>query len=128
MKKNNPIEDKSLDFATKILRLSKSLMAQKEYIASNQIGRSGTSIGANVAEAAKAQSKADFFAKMKIADKEASETAYWLKALLGADYISKELYVELYTDLNEICSLLSAICKTTQKNIEMEKLRIKNEK
>lgn len=122
MKESNPIEEKSLEFGTKMLLLCKSLAEQKEFIVSRQIGRSGTSIGANVAEALKAQSKPDFLAKMKIADKEANETAYWLRVLRRADCITEEQYGELYSNLDEICSILTSICKTTRENIEKEKV------
>ena len=74
--------DKSLDFAVRIVNVSKYLMNEnKEYILSKQLMHSGTSIGANVAEAQRGQSKADFIAKMSIALKEANETLYWLKLL-----------------------------------------------
>ena len=116
----NPVVEKSLLFAEKILKLCKVLFLQKEFIVSKQIGRSATSIGANIAEAERAQSKPDFYAKMKIAEKEANETAYWLKLLVRTGNISDTLYNELGNNLRELCSMLAAICKTTKENIEKE--------
>ena len=86
----NIIVDKSFDFAVRIVNLNKYLYnEQKEYVLSKQLLRSGTSIGANVSEAERAQSKADFISKMSIALKEANETNYWLKLLYKTDYLSK---------------------------------------
>ena len=86
----NMIAEKSFEFAVRIVNLCKFLRKQhKEYILSKQIMRSGTSIGANVAEAQRGQSKADFAAKMNIALKEANETQYWLKLLYRTEYISQ---------------------------------------
>ena len=70
-----------MDFAVEILALVKELKAQRETIVANQIGRSGTSIGANIREAQYAQGKADFISKLQIALKEANETGYWLELL-----------------------------------------------
>ncbi len=82
---------------------------------SKQLLRSGTSIGANVAEAQKAQSHADFNAKMNIALKEASETSYWLRLLTRTDYISETEYKSIFSDVSELIALLTAICKKTNK-------------
>ena len=79
---------------------------------SKQLLRCGTSIGANVSEAQKGQSKADFAAKMCIALKEANETEYWLRLLNRTEYINKKQFDSLYADIDEIISLLTAICKT----------------
>ena len=89
----NIIVDKSFDFAVRIVNLNKYLNnEQKEYVLSKQLLRSGTSIGANVSEAERAQSKADFISKMSIALKEANETNYWLKLLYKTDYLNKSQY------------------------------------
>ena len=82
----------SLDFAVSIINLTKSLKAKHETIISNQIGRSGTSIGANIREAQYAHGTADFIAKLQIALKEANETGYWLELLYKTDYISEQEY------------------------------------
>ena len=79
--KENKLADISMDFSVQIINLVKYLKSKHESIISNQIGRSGTSIGANIHEAQYAHSKADFVAKLQIALKEANETGYWLNCL-----------------------------------------------
>ena len=83
------LRTQSLDFAVSIINLVKSLKAKHETIIANQIGRSGTSIGANIREAQYAHGTADFVAKLQIALKEANETGYWLELLYKTEY--KEL-------------------------------------
>ena len=96
----------------RIVNLYKYLCAEKsEYVMSKQILRSGTSIGANVREAIRGQSRADFGAKMNIALKEACETEYWLELLYKTDYIEKEQYESIYNDCKEIIRILTAIVK-----------------
>ena len=75
--------------------------------------KSGTSIGANVKEAVRGQSKADFAAKMNIALKEASETEYWIDILHETDYIKEKEFVSINKDLKEISKLLTIIVKTS---------------
>ena len=86
---------------------------KKEYVLSKQLLRAGTSIGANVAEAQRGQSKADFLAKMTIALKEANETDYWLRLLYTTEYITNKQYIDINKDIEEIIKILIAICKTT---------------
>ena len=108
------VADKSFEFAVRIVNLSKHLRCDmKEYVLSKQILRSGTSIGANVHEGRRAQSRADFLSKMSIALKEANETHYWLKLLYRTEYISEKEYLSLEADVDEILRILTAICKTT---------------
>lgn len=110
----NLIESKSFDFAVRIVNLYKFLTTEKnEYVLSKQILRSGTSIGANVAEAEKGHSKADFSYKMSISLKEANETYYWLRLLHATDYITENQFKSLEQDVLEIGSILGAICKTS---------------
>lgn len=110
----NIIVEKSFDFAVRIVNLHKYLTREhKEFILSKQLLRSGTSIGANVSEAQRGQSKADFTAKMSIALKEASESEYWIKLLYRTEYLSKEQYNSLNTDIQELMGLLTAICRTS---------------
>ena len=85
--------------------------SKKEFVLSKQLLRSGTSIGANIAEAEKAQSSADFYAKMNIALKEANETRYWLRLLHATDYLTDQQFFSVETDTKEIIALLTAICK-----------------
>ena len=85
----------SIEFAVTILNLVKDLKNRRETIVSNQIGRAGTSIGANIHEAQYAHGKSDFIAKLQIALKEANETGYWLELLLKTNYIDPARYQEL---------------------------------
>ncbi|MDD6144310.1 MAG: four helix bundle protein [bacterium] len=89
------LRTQSLDFAVSIIDLVKELKQKKESIISNQIGRSGTSIGANIREAQYAHGKADFVARLQIALKEANETGYWLELLFRTGYIDENKYQEL---------------------------------
>lgn len=110
---NGIVLDKSFEFAVRIVNVRKFLMAEKrEFIMSKQLLRCGTSIGANIAEAQRGQSKADFAAKMYIALKEANETEYWLRLLHRTDYLSRLQFNSLHRDLLEILRLLMAICKS----------------
>ena len=88
---------------------------QKEFVLSKQLLRSGTSIGANVAEAQKAQTKPDFNAKMNIALKEANETEYWLKLLYKTEYVTETEFNSIEKDVKEIIAILVSICKKTNK-------------
>ena len=111
------IENKSFDFAVRIVNLYKHLTTdKKEYVLSKQLLRSGTSIGANVSEGEKGQSKADFNAKMNIALKEANETFYWLRLLHKTDYLSDKEFLSMQSDIDEIIPILVSICKKTNTN------------
>ena len=127
----NVIVTKSKDFAVRIIRAYKYLTAEKsEYIMSKQLLRSGTSIGANVKEAIRGQSKPDFYAKLNIALKEASEAEYCLEILYETDYIDKKLYESINSDCEEIIKLLVSITKTQQKKFRIthSEFRIKMRK
>ncbi len=115
--KESVIKDKSKDFALRIIKLYKYLTTtatNKEYILSKQVVRSGTSIGANVKEALRGQSRPDFRAKMNIALKEASETEYWLELLYEAEYIDETSYNSIIEDNRELIKILTTIVKNTQ--------------
>ncbi len=115
MVQDNAVLDKSFAFAIRIVNLYKYLSStKKEYILSKQLLRAGTSIGANVTEAQKGQSKADFAAKMCIALKEANEADYWLRLLYRTEYLSKAEYESIAQEADELISLLVAICKTAR--------------
>ena len=106
--------EKSFAFAVRIVNLYKYLTNnRKEYVLSKQLLRSGTSIGANISEAQRGQSKADFISKMSIALKEANEALYWLKLLYKTDYLDKSQFDSMDADINELISILTAICKTS---------------
>ena len=110
---DNVIVDKSKFFAIRIVRAYKYLTAEKnEYVLSKQLLRSGTSIGANVKEATRGQSKPDFYSKLNIALKEASETEYWLEILYETEYIDKKLFESINADCQELIKLLVSITKT----------------
>lgn len=110
---DNAIVDKSKFFAIRIVRAYKYLTVEKnEYVLSKQLLRSGTSIGANVKEAIRGQSKPDFYSKLNIALKEASETEYWLEILYETEYIDKKLFDSINSDCQELIKLLVSITKT----------------
>ena len=110
------IERKSFDFAIRIVKLYQYLCEnKKEYVLSKQLLRSGTSIGANVSEAQRGQSKPDFYAKIAISLKEANETLYWIRLLHATEYITDKEYLSLQSDINEIISILVAICNSKEK-------------
>ena len=111
--------DKCIAFSVKINKLRKYLREkQHEYNNSDQIQRSGTSIGANYSEACDAESPSDFVHKMSIALKEANETIYWLKVLYGSEFISKSQYDELMNDLDEIYKILFSSVKTAKEKLK----------
>ena len=113
---NNAIEEKSFNFSIRIVNLYKYLTEdKKEFVMSKQLLKSGTSIGANVAEAQRGQTKPDFNTKMNIALKEANETQYWLKLLYKTEYISEKEYLSIENDIREIIAILVSICKRTNK-------------
>ncbi len=105
-----------MDFSVNIINLVKHLKSQKESIISNQIGRSGTSIGANIREAQYAHGKADFIAKLQIALKEANETEYWLELLYKTSYIDEALYKSLDSACTSIRVMLIASINTAKEN------------
>ena len=101
--KENPLIDKSIAFAARIIKLHRYLIrSKKETVISKQIVRSGTSIGANLHECINAQSRADFVSKMQIALKEANETDYWLRLLCATDYLTEQEFESLKKDIKEI--------------------------
>ena len=109
---DNIIENKSFEFAVRIVKLYQHLTEnKKEFVMSKQLLRSGTSIGANVSEAQKGQSKADFNMKMNIALKEANESDYWLRLLYRTDYLTKQEFESIQKDAKEIIAILVSICK-----------------
>ena len=108
------IENKSFDFAVRTVNLYKHLTTEKkEFVLSKQLLRCGTSIGANVSEGERGQSKADFNAKMNIALKEANETYYLLRLLHQTEYLSDKEFASMQTDIDEIIAILVSICKKT---------------
>ena len=110
------LRELSMEFSVEIIELVKYLKSIKESIISNQIGRSGTSIGANIHEAQYAQGKKDFISKLEIALKEASETGYWLELLHRTNYIDEQLYKSLSAKCTSLRVMLIASCRTAKEN------------
>ena len=114
--KENKLVELSMEFSVDIINLVKNLKSNHETIISNQIGRSGTSIGANIHEAQYAQGKKDFISKLEIALKEASETGYWLELLHRTNYIDEQTYKVLSTKCTSVRATLIASCRTAKEN------------
>ncbi len=112
--KENKLAELSMDFSVQIINLVKELKTKHESVISNQIGRSGTSIGANIYEANYAQGKKDFISKLEIALKEASETGYWLELLYRTDYFDESAYQSLCNQCTTIRVMLIASCRTAK--------------
>lgn len=106
------LQNKSFHFAIRIVNLVKLLETRKAYTLCKQLLRSGTSIGANIAEAQHAQSRADFLSKLNIALKEASETEYWLRLLHATDYLTISEFESIYADCDELIRILVASVKS----------------
>ena len=112
------VSTKSKAFAVRISKLYQYLCNEKkEFIISKQLLRSGTSIGANLAEADYAISRSDFLSKLYISLKEASETIYWLDLLFQTDYLTAEQYESIRNDAEELRKILSSSTKTTKTSI-----------
>lgn len=116
--KENKLSELSMAFSVDIINLVKYLKSNHESIISNQIGRSGTSIGANIHEAQYAQGKKDFISKLEIALKEASETGYWLELLHRTNYIDEQSYKALSAKCASLRVMLIASCKTAKENVK----------
>ena len=115
---DSKLRTQSMDFAVQIINLVKSLKENRESIISNQIGRSGTSIGANIHEAQYAHGKADFIAKLQIALKEANETGYWLELLYRTHYIDEQTLKTLSSKCTSLRAMLIASCRTAKENVK----------
>ena len=108
-------EEKSFAFAVKVVEAVKEIRSKhREYDLTSQLVRSGTSIGANVSEAQKAQTKKDFIAKMSIASKEANETFYWIRLMTATGYLDEVKSGELIALAQELLKILTSIVKTAQ--------------
>jgi len=115
--KDSILLTKSKAFALRVVRLYKYLRERKESVIAKQMLRSGTSIGANIAESRYAQSKSDFASKLQIALKEAAETEYWLELLRDGEQVeSSSAFDSLCTDCTELIKLLTASVKTAKEN------------
>ena len=118
----NVVSEKSFQFAVRIVNLCRYLNEEKhEYVLSKQLLRSGTSIGANVAEAQQPQSSSDFAAKLSISLKETTETKYWLRLLAETKYLTPREAESMLADCTELEKLLTSIVKTTRTKINQGK-------
>ena len=113
---DNVLIDLSMDFAIQIVNMCESIKGKS--VLTNQILRSGTSIGANIHEANYALSKPDFIAKMQIALKECHETEYWLKLFINSKIIEEDLYNKLSADAGKIRRILIASLNTAKGNLD----------
>ena len=112
---NNALVDCSMDFSVFVVNICDAIKGKT--ILTNQLLRSGTSIGANVRERKNAQSKLDFINKLSVALKEADETVYWLELLIGSEYIDQKMFVSLEKDIKEIIALITASINTARANL-----------
>ena len=114
-RKENVLDEKLFDFAVKTVKLYKKIIREeKEYVLPKQFLRSGTSIGANVAEANGAISTADFSSKVSIAYKESLETKFWLRLFEATDYISNAEFEEMFGQADELSRIMFSILKKTR--------------
>lgn len=121
-RKESILRNKSELFADRIVKLYKYIYKQQESVMSKQIYRSGTSIGANIAESINAQSEADFINKLSIALKEANETDYWLERLFNSGYINQKGYLSMKNDNTEIIKMLVSSIKTVKNKIDNKEI------
>lgn len=118
---DSKLRDLSRTFSVQIIHLVQELKSRHESVISNQIGRSGTSIGANIYEANYAQGLKDFISKLEIALKEASETGYWLELLNKTDYLDDTAYKSLSEQCATLRVLLISSCRTAKARMEQQK-------
>ena len=115
MSNDSAIKKKSMAFAKRIVGLYQYLCRERhEFVMSKQVLRSGTSVGANVAEAIYGSSRKDFAAKLQVARKESAGTLYWLELLHECDYLPDKLFQSLYADCKELMALLTAAIKSCE--------------
>jgi four helix bundle protein len=115
--KENLIQQKTYDFALKIINTSKQMQMNKEYVLARQLLKSGTSIGANVEEAIGGQSRKDFLSKISIAYKEARETKFWLRLLRDSNSVDTAHSEELIYQVDEILRIIGSIQRTTKSKL-----------
>jgi four helix bundle protein len=116
-RENSPLHEKSYKFAIRIVKLARYLQTEKkEFVISNQILRSGTSVGALIRESEFAQSKPDFINKLTISLKEANETDFWLNLLKDTEFIDNKIFDSMITDCDELIALLVSSIKTSKEN------------
>jgi len=126
--KDSIVYNKAYSFAIRIVKAFQFLQNEKkEFVLSKQLLRSGTSIGANIAEGIGAISEKDFSAKISIAYKESLETKYWLSLLKDTNYIDQTVFDSMFSDVDEIARLLFSILKTTRINKQQQRTANSND-
>ena len=123
--REDKLGDLSMELSVEVLQLTKELRAKHENIISNQIGRSATSICANIAESKYAHGRADFIAKLEISLKETNETSKWLEMLWNSDYIDEQKYKVLDRKCSTIRFLLVKSITTAKNNLNTAKEGVK---
>jgi four helix bundle protein len=121
LKGHNVIREKAMLFSVRVSHLNEYLIGKRKYTLADQVFRSGTSIGANLSEAKRAESKSDFVHKYSIALKEAEETLYWLELAFRTNLLDEKLYKSLYNDCEELIRLGTSISLTMLRKIKAEK-------
>ncbi len=116
--KESVVADKSFQFAKSVVELYKTIIKpEKEFVLSKQLLRSGTSIGANIAEASGSISKNEFIAKIQISYKEAHESRFWIRLLKETNFINEAEHEKLKEHLDELISIINSILKTSKLNL-----------
>ena len=118
--RRDALSTQSMDFAVSIINLVRDLKSKHETVISNQIGRSGTSIGANIREAQYAHGKADFIARLQIALKEANETGYWLELLHRTGYLTEAEFKALDSACTSLRVMLISSVNTAKQNLDVK--------
>ena len=119
--REDKLGDLSMELSVEVLQLTKELRTKHENVISNQIGRSATSICANIAESKYAHGRADFIAKLEISLKETNETSKWLEMLWKSDYINEQRYKVLSRKCSTIRFLLVKSVTTAKNNLNITK-------
>ncbi len=116
----SPIQDRSFAFAVRVVKLTRALKDASGvlYPLVDQLLRAGTSVGANVAEAQSAESRADFIHKLSIACKEARETHYWLRLLAASEVVSEKHLEELTDEADQLTAILTSITANAKRNLK----------
>ncbi len=117
----NVIREKAMNFSVRMYHLNDYLIEKRKYSIADQVFRSGVSIGANIAEAVRAESNSDFVHKYAIAMKEAEETLYWLELAHRVELLDDKLFESLYADCEELIKLGTSITMTMLRKIKNEK-------
>lgn len=111
------LKQRTREFALRVIRMVRALpRTQEGAVLGKQVLRSATSVGANYRSAQRGKSKADFIAKLAIAEEEADETCYWLELIIEAELLSKDRMEPLLAEAKEITAILTAAGKTAKKN------------